>query len=331
MGNHLNGKVAIVTGSGQGIGRAVALALAAEGAKVITNNRSPITKNVANQLDETKLAKLTPEQLKWYNEEIEKYTGDAATTAAAIKAAGGEATPFFGDVSDFKTAEKIVELAVTTYGSADIVVNVAGAFGFAPVEKITEELWDKVTTVKPKGYFNVIHFAVPYMKKKGWGRIINCSSPAWTGGDLRQCEYCAANAGVVGMTWGLATELADDGITCNVFAPAAKTRASVDAELFDKVSDADAKATKSGEPFVKYDETMPPEYFSDFIAYLASDEAANVTGSVFMTMGGFIGRWANPAFESTMFNPDGWTMDKIIESAPTTLFKDYKNINQKGK
>lgn len=131
------------------------------------------------------------------------------------------------------------------------------------------------------------------------------------------------------MTWALATELADDGITCNTFAPAAKTRASVDMELFDKVSDADAKATKSGEPFVKYDDTAPPEPFAPFIAYLATDAAAHVTGSVFMTMGGFIGRWANPAFEATMVSPDGWTVDKVIETAPGTLFKDYKNINQK--
>ncbi|SHI16478.1 3-oxoacyl-[acyl-carrier protein] reductase [Sporobacter termitidis DSM 10068] len=329
MGNHLSGKVALVTGSGQGIGRAIALALAAEGAKVITNNRSPVKVNVTNQLDEARLARLTPEQLDWYNKEIEKYSGDAETTAAAIRAAGGEATAFFGDLSDFNMAKKMVDFTVDTYGSIDIIVNVAGAFGFAPVEKITEELWDRVTTVKPKGFFNIIHHAVPYMKKKGWGRIINCASPAWTGGDLRQCEYCAANAGVVGMTWGLATELAENNITCNVFAPAAKTRASIDMELFDKVVEADEHATKSGKPFLKYDDTQPPEPFAPFIAYLASDAAAHVTGSVFMTMGGFIGRWANPAFEATMFNADGWTVDKVIETAPTTLFKDYKNINQK--
>jgi len=329
MGNLLQGKVALVTGSGQGIGRAVALALAAEGAKVVTNNRAPVKKNVANQLDEEKLKRLTPEQLEWYHKEIEKYTGDAETTAKAIRDAGGEAAPFFGDLSDFDTAKKMVDFTVETFGSIDIVVNVAGGFGFAPVEKITEELWDRVNNPKPKGYFNVIHFAVPYMKKKGWGRIINCSSPAWTGGNIRQCEYCAANAGVVGLTWGLATELADYGITCNVFAPAAKTRASVDAELIDKTRDEDEWATKDGKPFASYDETQPPETFAPFIAYLASDEASHVTGSVFMTMGGFIGRWANPSFEATMFKPEGWTMEDILKTAPETLFKDYKNINQK--
>jgi 3-oxoacyl-[acyl-carrier protein] reductase len=330
MGNRLSGKVALVTGSGQGIGRAIAMALAEEGAKVVTNNRGPVTKNVANQLDEARLARLTPEQRKWYEEEIEKYTGDAETTAKAIRDKGGEATAVFGDIVSYDEAKRIVDKAAEIYGSVDIVVNVAGAFGFAPIEKIDEALWDKVTGVKPKGYFNIIRHAVPYMKKKGWGRIINCSSPAWMGGGIRQCEYCAANAGTVGLTWALAEELADDGITCNAFCPAAKTRASVDMELFDKVVDEDSHSTKTGEPIMKYDEGQPPELFAPFIAYLASDEAAHVTGSVFLTMGTFIGRYENPAVTATMFSPDGpWTFDKVAKEAPDTLFKNYKNINQK--
>ncbi|MPW24278.1 SDR family NAD(P)-dependent oxidoreductase [Alkalibaculum sp. M08DMB] len=328
MGKRLSGKVAIVTGSGQGIGRAIAIALAEEGAKVVTNNRGPVKKNVANQL-EGRLELLTSEQLKWYNEEIEKYTGDAETTAKTIRDAGFEAVAIFGDISNFDEAKKIVDRAADIYGSVDIVVNVAGAFGFAPIEKITEELWDKVTDVKPKGHFNIIRHAVPYMKKNKWGRIINCASPAWMGGGIRQSEYCAANAGTVGLTWALAEELADDGITANVFCPAAKTRASVDMELFDKVVDEDEKSTKSGEPLVKYDETQPPELFSAFIPYLASDDASHVSGSVFFTMGTFIGRYSNPAISSSMISMDGpWTVDKIIEEAPKTIFKDYKNINQ---
>ncbi|MCL2227793.1 MAG: SDR family NAD(P)-dependent oxidoreductase [Oscillospiraceae bacterium] len=329
MKKFLEGKVAIVTGSGQGIGRAVAMSLAESGAKVVTNNRGPITRNVANQLDDKRLAKLTPEQLQWYNEEIEKYSGDAETTAKAIKAAGGEATACFGDITDFNDAKRIVDFVAETYGSVDIVVNVAGAFGFAPIEKISEELWDKVTAVKPKGYFNIIRHAVPYMKKKGWGRIINCSSPAFMGGDIRQAEYCAANAGVHGLTWGLACELAEDGITANVFAPAAKTRASVDMELFDKVVEKDETSTKSGTPILSYDGTEPPELFSAFIAYLATDEAKHINGAVFMTFGGRIMRYSNPAIVAFMGSPEAWTVDKVIEEAPEKLFKDYKNINEK--
>ena len=330
MGNRLSGKVALVTGSGQGIGRAVAIALAEEGAKVVTNNRAPVKKNVANQLDEAKLARLTPEQLKWYHEEIEKYKGDAETMAQAIREAGYEASAVFGDITDFYVAKRIVDKAAEIYGSVDIVVNVAGAFGFAPIEKITPELWDKVTAVKPKGHFNIIRHAVPYMRKNKWGRIINCASPAWTGGGgLRQSEYCAANAGTVGLTWALAEELAEDGITVNAFCPAAKTRASIDMELFDKVVDEDERATKTGEPFAPYDETPPPELFASFIAYLASDEAAQITGSVFMTMGNFIGLYSYPTITASMVNEDGaWTMEKIIEMAPKTLLKNYKNINQ---
>ena len=329
MGDLLKGKVAIVTGSGQGVGRAIAISLAEEGAKVVTNNRGPLKKNTANQLDETRLAKLTPEQLEWYNTEIEKYTGDAETTAAAIRAKGLEATACFGDIADFNEAKKIVDFAAKTYGSVDIIVNVAGAFGFAPIEKISEELWDKVNGVKPKGYFNMLRHAVPYMRKNKWGRIINCSSPAFLGGDIRQAEYCTANAGVLGLTWALACELAEDGITSNCFAPAAKTRASVDMELFDKVVEKDETSTKSGVPILAYDGTEPPDLFAPFITYLATDEAKDINGSVFMTFGGRIMRYSNPTIVASMVKEEGWTLEEVIKEAPDTLFKDYKNINQK--
>ncbi|MCL2366470.1 MAG: SDR family oxidoreductase [Oscillospiraceae bacterium] len=330
MSQFLKGKVALVTGSGQGIGRAIALSLAEQGAMVVTNNRSPLTKNVANQLDEVRLAKLTPEQLKWYHSEIEKYIGDAETTAATIRTLGGEATACFGDIVDFNEAKKIVDFTAQTYGAVDIVVNVAGAFGFAPIEKISEQLWDKVTGVKPKGYFNIIRHAVPYMKQKGWGRIINCSSPAFMGGDIRQAEYCAANAGVHGLTWGLACELFEDGITANVFAPAAKTRASVDMELFDQVVESDETSTKSGEPLLPYDGTLPPDMFSAFIAYLASDEAKHINGAVFFTFGGKIMRYSNPAIVEVMEQSEPWTVKDIIKEAPEKLLKGYKNIVDKA-
>ena len=326
MGNLLAGKVALVTGSGQGIGRAVAIALADEGAKIVTNNRAPVRKNKTNQLDEAKIARLTEEERTWLYAELEKFSGDAETTAATIRAAGGDATPCYGDIADFQVAKSIVDKTVEAYGTVDIVVNCAGDFGFSPIDKISEELWDRVTASKPKGYFNIIRHAVPYMKKQGWGRIVNSSSIAFIGNCVRHAEYCAANAGAVGLTWGLAYELIDDGITVNAFAPSARTRASLDMELFNRTVEEDEMSTKTGLPIATYEDTKPPELFAPFLAYLVSDEAKDVTGSVFYMTGGTIARYSNPEIVARMTSPEGWTVEKVIETAPDTLFKDYQKI-----
>ena len=318
MGESLKGKVALVPGSGQGIGRAIAKALAAEGAKVITNNRKPW--NGIIEIDKDKMAKLTPEVQEWALKEYAKYYGDADRTAADIVKAGGEATACYGDISNWDDAKRLVETTISTYGSIDIIVNVASAFGFCPIEKMPKSLWDQVNTTKPTGYFNVIRNAIQYMMDKKWGRIVNCASPAWTGGDLRQSEYCAANAGVVGFTYGLAAELKAHNITVNAFAPAAKTRASVDMEIFDKM-DKEETSTISGGPIISYDGTADPELFAGFIAWLCTEGASDVSGQVFMTMGKFIGRYAIPTIAGAMFTDTEWT----VESAAANKEKLFSN------
>ena len=327
MSKHLEGKVAIVTGSGQGIGRAVAKALAAEGCKVMTNNRKPCVKNEVAMHEKERIDRLDPETKAWVMKEVETYAGDAETTAQAIRDAGGEATACFADITDWDQAKRLVDTAVETYGTVDIVINCAGAFGFCAIDEMSKDLWDTVLTAKPTGHFYVIRHAVPYMMKNGWGRIINCSSGAFMGGEIRQAEYCAANAGTVGLIRGLAWELQEYNITANAFCPAAKTRASIDMEIFDKTVGDGKTSTLSGKPIVAYDKTPLPDDFAPFLAYLCTDEAKDITGTVFSTVGKFIGRYSDPAMVGRMVpeNGEAWTVDKIIDAAPDTLFKDYKN------
>ena len=152
MGELLKDRVAIITGSGQGIGKAIAVAMAAEGAKIITNNRRAGTKG-----------------------------GDAETAAQEIKELGGQAVPFYGSVSDFAVAEQIVQTAIDSFGRIDIIVNNAGADAPKMVWNMTEEDWDICIDSFLKGSFNYIRHACVIMREQRWGRIINTTSTAWLG------------------------------------------------------------------------------------------------------------------------------------------------------
>jgi len=319
MGNTLKGKVAIVTGSGQGIGRAIAVGMAKKGAKVVTNNRRPGSTGHA-LLDDSILNSMSTEQREWLREQAEESTGDAETTAEAIREIGGEAVPFFGDISSFETASKLIQTAVDSFGKIDILVNVAGTFGFSALWEMTEELWDHVTLTKPKGYFNCIRHAAPFMMKQRWGRILNCTSRAFLGDVLKHAQYCAANAGVVGLTRAVAKELCQYGITCNAFAPHARTRAAFELTAYDEA------VTEAESPWMdrKYafplENTPSADDLAPFIAYLASDEAAEINGTVFSVVGSSIGVYSEPEISRTLIKHGGrWTIDEIRQQAPRGL------------
>ena len=325
---YLEGKVAVVTGSGRGIGRAIALGLAAEGASVVTNNRRP--GNVTDtQLAEEKLDRLSPEQRDFVLAEYERYGGDAETTAQTIRERGGKAVAFFGDITDYDSAGELISCAADSFGSVDILVNVAGAFGFSPFEKMTPELFDKVNDIKPKGYFNTCRHAVPYMLEKGWGRIINCSSRSWLGDIIRQAEYCTANAGVVGLTRAIAVEYKYRGITCNAFAPFARTRASVDLRMYDKAVDAADRAWDMDSRPAPAPENIPlPEELAPFICYLCTDAAARITGSVFSLAGNTYGLYSDPEIIRSVSKPLGehWTVEELVQNADRMLFSGYRSV-----
>ena len=185
-----DGKVAIVTGSGQGIGKSIAMALAAEGAKVVTNNRKPGTKG-----------------------------GDAATVAAEIKAAGGEAFPFFGSVSDYKESQKLIQTAVDHFGKIDVLVNNAAILLAGPLINYNEKQMRDIVDINVLGCIFCCQHVIPHMARQKYGKIVNISSGAALQGDANITVYTATKYAVIGLTEALAAEVAYYNINVNAVCP----------------------------------------------------------------------------------------------------------------
>ncbi|MFC2008355.1 SDR family NAD(P)-dependent oxidoreductase [Chloroflexota bacterium] len=296
MGDRLKGRVAIVTGSGQGIGKAIAVALALEGAGVVTNNRRPGTSG-----------------------------GDAETVAKEIIALGGQAIPFFGSVSDFDVAQKIVQAAADKFGRIDIVVNNAGADAPKMVWNMAEEDWDLCLDSYLKGSFNCIRYAAGFMRQQRWGRIINTTSTAWLG-TVGHCNYGAAKAGIVGLTRSVARELGRFGVTCNAYAPTAGTRFTLSDDVVAGFKKRYEAGLMTKERFEELTNPPAPETVTPFMVYLSTDEAADINGQVFDVTGGDIAIYSEPVKEKSIVKKEGlWTVAELIEQVPKVLLAGYKN------
>ncbi len=310
MSGILNGKVAIVTGSGQGVGREIALCLAKEGAKIITNNRKPGSS--INAFEKTSLAFTAEEQAA-----LKAMSGDAQTTADEIIKNGGEAFPFFGDVSSYKVAEDMVKTAIEKYGRIDIVVNNASSNWVGNIMDMDEELWNISITSKLTGAFNLMHHAMPYMKEQKYGRIINSASDAFLG-LLGYAAYGAANAGLVALTKAAAQDVEEYGITINAYTPLARTRAWLNAATTYRLQGVPTEALEAGAPeaMKRTAEGMVP-----FIAYLASDDAAKITGNLFkLSSDGEIGLWSDSEVIREIKKDDGfWNVEELKTRIPEEL------------
>ncbi|MHB8329369.1 MAG: SDR family NAD(P)-dependent oxidoreductase [Acidimicrobiales bacterium] len=196
----LDGRAAVVTGAGRGIGREIALCLASEGAAVVVND-------LGTGLDGAGVAE-----------------DPAAETCALIEKAGGRAVPNYESVSDFEAAGRIVAQSLQSFGSIDILVNNAGIVRDRTLLKMTEEDYDAVIAVHQKGTFNCTRHAAAPMREAGYGRIVNITSSAGLRGNFGQTNYGAAKAAIMGMTFVWALELGRYGITVNAVAPAGLTR-----------------------------------------------------------------------------------------------------------
>ncbi|MBW2577620.1 MAG: SDR family NAD(P)-dependent oxidoreductase [Deltaproteobacteria bacterium] len=246
----LDGKVAIVTGSGGGIGREHALALAKEGAAVVVND-------LGGARDGTGASQNMADQV-----------------VAEIKAAGGEAVANYDTVATVDGANNIVKTALSAFDKLDIVVNNAGILRDKSFAKMDEDMWDIVVEVHLRGTYCVTHAAYNQMKDRGEGGvIINTSSTSGLDGNFGQCNYGAAKAGIAGLTRCLAIEGKKYGIRTFILAPMALTRMTADLPI---LGDEKIKAR------------MTPAVISPLVTYLASDLSKDQTGKTFFVGGGRI-------------------------------------------
>lgn len=242
----LKDKIAVVTGASRGIGRQIALTLAANGATVIVN----------------------------YNGSVAK----AEEVVKEIEAAGGKAEAIQCNVSDFAKAEELMGYVVKTYGRVDILVNNAGITRDNLIMKMSEEDFDAVIETNLKGAFNCMRHVARQMLKQKAGRIINISSVSGVLGNAGQTNYCASKAGVIGMTKAVARELASRGITVNAVAPG-----FIRTEMTDVLSDAVKEGATAQIPMKQFGET---EDIANTVAFLASENARYITGQVICVDGG---------------------------------------------
>lgn len=311
MSGILNDKVAIVTGSGQGIGFEIAKALAKEGCKVITNNRKPGSSLIA--FEDSKL-ELTTEERK----SLESCSGDAKTAADYIKSQGGEATPFFGNVNTPEVAKACIQTAIDTYGRIDILINNAHSAWTGSLTKMTPREWHLIIDAKLNGAFYMVNAALPYMLEQRYGRIMNASSDGWLG-LMGKCAYGAACAGIWSFTRSIAQDLEGTGITANAYTPNAKTRSWHSMLAVYRSQGVPVEAIEAGAPeSMKY----TADQFAPFFAYLASDKAADITGQMFKTgADGQIGIWSDPVVENDIWTDKSraWTIEELVERVPELL------------
>jgi len=275
----LQGRVAVVTGAGRGIGREFALALAREGASVVVNDIG-----VGLRGDET--------------------GEDPATEVCAeIEALGGRAVPAHDSVSDYDAAGRIIQTAVDTFGQIDILVNNAGIVRDRSLAKMGPDDFDAVIATHLKGTFNCTQHAVGPMKEAGYGRIINITSSAGLRGNFGQTNYAAAKAGIMGMTFVWALELGRSGITANAMAPAGATRMT--ANLYQEGEEPPA--------------TLDPSLNTPIVVYLASERAAAVNGQLFGRSDWAFTLFQHPKQIAWMSREGGWDAESVADQFDVML------------
>ncbi|MCH7809726.1 MAG: SDR family oxidoreductase, partial [Chloroflexi bacterium] len=277
---------AVVTGAGRGIGRAVALLLAQEGASVVVNDPGGNVDGTGHD------------------------NGPADQVAAEIKDAGGTAVANYDSVATAEGGEAMVRQCVDVFGRIDLLINVAGILRDRMIFNMSEEEWDDVYGVHLKGHFNTIKPASMLMRQQRYGRIVNFSSISGLRGISGQSNYGAAKAGIAGLTRVVARDLGRYAVTCNAIAPGAQTRMIAQIPPGSRQIRARAgiqEPARPAEPVVP----MTPEHVAPMTIWLCTDDAWNVNGKIFYVGGGSVSL-AHEEHHIQSIEKDGkWTLKEL--------------------
>jgi NAD(P)-dependent dehydrogenase (short-subunit alcohol dehydrogenase family) len=296
----LEGRNAVVTGAGRGIGRAVALLLAREGARVVVNDPGVNVDGTGHD------------------------NGPADQVVAEIKSAGGEAVANYDSVATVEGGENMVRQCVEAFGRIDILINVAGILRDRMIFNMTEEEWDAVLDVHLKGHFNTIKPASQLMRQQRYGRIVNFSSISGLRGMSGQANYGAAKAAIAGLTRVVARDLGRYGVTCNAIAPGAQTRMTQTVPESARLMRARAgmqPMTGAPQPVVE----PTPEHVAPMTVWLCTDAAWNVNGKIFYVAGGAISLAHEETAVREMHKDGRWTVEELAALVPNQLMTGIQN------
>ena len=287
MGAELEGKVAIVTGAGGGIGRATAMQLARLGASVVVND---IGTSVEGQGDDFAKADIVAQE---------------------IRAAGGRAAPNHDSVADFDAAAGIIDTALREFGGVDILVNNAGLAARGQLWELDAETFERVSASHIKGTFNCSRHAVGHMKDKGWGRIVNLVSRAGIIGMPGSLAYGVGKGGMFGFTNVASRDLAQFGITVNAVNPSS-TQTRMVTQAMAQLESADEAARSRAKKLL--DSMQKPENVAVLIATLCTPAAADINGQVFLVRQNYVGLFQPLTITQSIDREEDWSVGALGEA-----------------